>query len=34
MASSLDYFKLKYLILKLFMPAFAEAIGVYYGFGK
>jgi len=34
MASSLYYFKLKYLILKLFMPGFAGSVAVYYGFGE
>ena len=34
MASLANYFKLKYLILKLFMAPFAAALGVYYGFGE
>ncbi len=33
MASVKNYFKLKYLILKLFTRAFAGAIDVYYGIG-
>jgi len=34
MASLPNYFKLKYLILKLFAAAFPQAIGVYYDFGE